>query len=219
MKLQYLGDSKDCFKWDYLDFLTTAVGFRRLTVALMLTPDDGSRDGNTSASAYPAGKSVLEFCALLRTSRDIQAIRSLPRHTTAFYELALHGEGTPVGNRAEYFSGFDAGLDQVVLVDPDNGFEPKKSCGPKHVRYADVAQVLDQLSDNSVLTVFQHFRRLPFGDDFARIRVRLAPLLSTAIHWHALMFVTIAKCPGVIARVVGANERYASAHLCVTPIR
>jgi len=40
MKLQYLGDSKDSFKWDYHDFLARGLGYSKFTIALMMTPDD-----------------------------------------------------------------------------------------------------------------------------------------------------------------------------------
>jgi hypothetical protein len=32
MKRQYLGDSKDSFKWDYLDFMTRTLGFHYFQV-------------------------------------------------------------------------------------------------------------------------------------------------------------------------------------------
>jgi hypothetical protein len=47
MKRQYLGDSKDCFKWDYHDYLMSALGYKILNILLMMTPDDKSNDGKT----------------------------------------------------------------------------------------------------------------------------------------------------------------------------
>ena len=38
MKLQYLGDSKDSFKWDYHDYLATSLKFSTLKVIFMMTP-------------------------------------------------------------------------------------------------------------------------------------------------------------------------------------
>ena len=43
MKLQYLGDSKDAFKWDYLDFLTKQMGMSELLIVPMLTPKGKSK--------------------------------------------------------------------------------------------------------------------------------------------------------------------------------
>jgi len=42
MKKQYLGDSKDSFKWDYHDFLAGELNYPVLNIMLMMTPDDES---------------------------------------------------------------------------------------------------------------------------------------------------------------------------------
>lgn len=41
MKLQYLGDSKDSFKWDYHHFLVDALGYRHFQIVWMMTTDNG----------------------------------------------------------------------------------------------------------------------------------------------------------------------------------
>jgi hypothetical protein len=211
MKLQYLGDSKDSFKWDYHDFLASALRFPRLHVVLMLTPDDEGTDGRSDPERFPARAPVLEFCRELRASRDISLLDGLPRRTGAPYRLTLHKGRTPFapGDRIDYFSGFDRAGEALVFLDPDNGFEPERSCTDKHVRFGEVARVLDQLSTDSVVSVFQHFRRVSFPDDLVRIRQRLGSLHSTAIFWHSLMFVALGKSERAIARVAAANRDYA----------
>jgi len=211
MKRQYLGDSKDSFKWDYHDFLATALGLPRLHVVLMLTPDDGGTDGRSSPERFPARPPVLGFCRDLRDRRDIGQIPSLPHRTGSSYSLTLHkGESLfTEENRATYFSGFDGEGDLLVFLDPDNGFEPERSCSDKHVRYGEVARIVEQISPNSVVSVFQHFRRVSFPDDFSRIRRRLEPLHSTAVCWHSLMFVAAGKSERVIRKVAAANRDYA----------
>jgi hypothetical protein len=209
MKLQLLGDSKDSFKWDYHDWLASELQVARLTVALMLTPDDGTGDGRTKADDFPARTSVLRFCRELQSRRDIERIKQLPACTGASYDLALHkGAERPLVRR-DYFSGFDAGRDQIVFIDPDNGFEPEKSCEERHISYGDVAHVLAQLNENSVVSVFHHFRRVSFLDDFARIRARLGDCRSTAIYWDPrVMFVAVANSERMIAAVAEANIKY-----------
>lgn len=211
MKRQYLGDSKDSFKWDYHDFLAAALGFPRLQVALMLTPDDGGTEGRSSPERFPARVPVLDLCRDLRNSRDIGEIAGLPRRTGSLYQLTLHLGGSLFAgaDRTGYFSGFDREGDALVFLDPDNGFEPERSCSDKHVRYAEVAQVLWQLSGDSVVSVFQHHRRLSFPDDFARIRRRLGSFHSTALYWHSLMFVAVGKSERAIRRVAESNRDYA----------
>lgn len=96
-----------------------------------------------------------------------------------------------------------------MFIDPDNGFEPEKSCDEAHVAYRDVEHVLKQLSDTSFVSIFQIHRRVSFADDLARIRTRLRDCRSTAVYWHSLMFVAVAKSETTIAAVMEANKTYA----------
>lgn len=212
MKRQYLGDAKDSFKWDYHDYLARELRFPRLTVALMMTPDDMSKDGRTKPEWFPARSAVIQFCHDLRACREVGRVVDLPLTTGARYQVVLHRADSYITNdtRAEYFSGFDSGQDQIVFLDPDNGLEPEESFCEKHVRYRDVSAVLEQLTDDSLVTVFQHFRYVSFPEDFARIRERLESSHATAIYWHSLMFVAIAASERSLRKVIAANAKYAS---------
>lgn len=212
MKLQYLGDSKDSFKWDYHDYLVSELNYRLFTVALMMTPDDGSNDGKSRPSLFPARKEIIEFCHDLRESRSIETIKDLPSRTGALYGVSLHKDSTYFDNenRSEYFSGFSKRDHQLVFLDPDNGFEPRKSCSEKHVKYEDIASILAQLSSESTISVFQHHRHVSFPNDYAHIKERLESGYSTAIYWHSLMFVSISRSERAIDRVVSANRKYAT---------
>ena len=70
MKRQYLGDSKDSFKWDYLDFLVEALALPQLKIVWMMTPDDGGSDGKTSPERFLARPEVLRFCNSLKATRN-----------------------------------------------------------------------------------------------------------------------------------------------------
>jgi hypothetical protein len=209
VKRQYLGDSKDSFKWDYHDHLAAELRYPQLNVALMLTPDDGGGDGKTRTDRFPARTSILNFCRDLQSTRDLERITRLAAHTGSDYRVTLHKRDSSALDRVEYFAGFDATGDQIVFVDPDNGFEPERSCSEKHVSYRDIARILDQLNPNSIVSVFHHFRRIPFPEDFARIRSRLGEAHSTAIFWHSLMFVAVARSESAIKAVIDANKKYA----------
>lgn len=211
MKLQYLGDSKDSFKWDYHHFLVESLGYERLQIAWMMTPDDHGPDGATPAERFPARPEILSFCNKLRQTRDPVLLSELPAITHAPYAVSLYksNENLANANRDTYFSGIEAKCDQVVFLDPDNGFEPEKSFTGKHVRYAEVERVLKMVSPSSVITVFQHHRRRKFPDDFARIRQRLHSGSAVAIYWHSLMFVSISSSPEAIRRVDKINCDYA----------
>ncbi len=214
MKLQYLGDSKDSFKWDYHDYLAQELSYPFLNIALMMTPDDESNDGKSHPSLFPAKSKRVEFCQHLREKRSIEAVRRLPETTGSSYTVKFHNESTFITNqnRMQYFSGFSADVNQLLFLDPDNGFEPEKSYSKKHVLYSDIASLLGQISDDSVISIFQHFRRKSFVEDFARIKERLYGGDATAIYWHSLMFVAIGKSQKVIAQVGEANKKYSSTY-------
>ena len=61
MKLQYLGDSKDSFKWDYHDYLTNVICYNTLNILLMMTPDDKTGEGKTKPDWFPARKDIINF--------------------------------------------------------------------------------------------------------------------------------------------------------------
>ena len=212
MKRQYLGDSKDSFKWDYHHFLVPSLGVGQLRIVWMMTPDDNKRDGATAPERFPARPEILEFCRSLRATRDPALLSRLPATTGARYEVKLHNSDQHFvgGNRESYFAGIDGNADQVVLLDPDNGLEPEHRFSEKHVLYSDIERIVKTISPLSVVTVFQHFRRKNFPDDFARIRERLHSGYSAAVFWHSLMFVCVSPSPETIRRVCSANREYAS---------
>lgn len=82
MKLQYLGDSKDSFKWDYHDFLVSKLEYPLLNIALMMTPDDGGNDGKTEPSSFPAKGEIIEFCHSLKENQSIDLIKNIPKKQT-----------------------------------------------------------------------------------------------------------------------------------------
>jgi len=80
----------------------------------------------------------------------------------------------------------------------------------KHVSYSDISGILPRVSNETVVSVFQHHRRKSFQDDFSRIKERIEPGHSTALYWHSLMFVAISKSEQTLERVTVANEKYAT---------
>jgi len=219
MKLQYMGDSKDCFKWDYHDCLVSEIGYTNFNIALMMTPDDKGNDGNTPPSLFPARNEINKFCHNLRQNRyvgtteeAIDNIKGLSEKSYSNYDISLHRGGSYFNSedRKKYFSDFNNTNNQLILLDPDNGFEPERSFNDKHVKYTDITSILEQVSDQSVISVFQNHRRKKFTDDFARIRERIETGYTTAIYWNSLMFVTISKSEKAINRVIKANEKYSA---------
>jgi hypothetical protein len=210
MKRQYLGDSKDSFKWDYLDYLTTGLDYPLLNVMLMLTPDDSSKQGNTEPELFPSRAEVIDFCRVLKKQRDCQLIKKLPKSTDSKYHVELHKEETyfTSENRQDYFTDLSSESRQVLFLDPDNGFEPEQSRTEQHVLYSDVVAILKQISEETIISVFQHFRYISFNKDFARIKERIPNGYTTALYWHSLMFVTISKTKEIIEKVGELNHKY-----------
>jgi len=214
MKRQYLGDSKDSFKWDYHDHLTNALGFKVLNILLMMTHNDNTNEGKTKPDWFPARSEIIQFCHELRAERELSKIISLPTKTSASYKANLHKPGNYLSkkDRNSYCLDISDHCDQVVFLDPDNGMEPEKKYNEKHVRYSELSIILDQISNNSVISVFQHFRRKKFRDDFARIKERLLAVVPnahvTAIFWHQLMFVVLGKSERTIDNIRQINRSY-----------
>jgi len=212
MKLQFLGDSKDCFKWDYHDFLMRELGYEIFTIAFMLTKDEKNSHGQTKAEIFPADRHIVDFCDTLKKKKDPNLVANLPNITGAAYKVHIHRPSTYLTsfNRYPYFQDINAAPNQIFFLDPDNGFEPEKSSSEKHVTYQDIHHVLDQAHEDTLVSVFHHFRRIRFTEDYRRIRERLVGLHSTAIAWNnSLMFVGVAKSATVIEKALSANQRYA----------
>ena len=159
-------------------------------------------------------REIIEFCNQLREQRDLSIIRFLPSETGASYHVNLHKPEIHMtkNNRKLFCSEISNHTDQVVFLDPDNGLEPEKRFNEKHVRYSEISAILDQISMNSVISVFQHFRRIKFTNDFARIKGRLLAVIPsvhvTAVFWHQLMFVLIGKSEKIIGQVRQLNSKY-----------
>ena len=209
MKLQYLGDSKDSFKWDYHDYLLKEMDYPVFNIILMMTPDDQSNDGKSHPALFPARKVIIDFCHDLRSKRDINLIFDLPRRTSSDYTINLHKPEMVLTNvnRNIYFSGLTKKQNQLLFLDPDNGFEPKHS-NEKHILFSDIVNILEQITEDSVISVFHHFRRIPFQKDFEQIRNKLLNCYSSAIYWNYLMFVCISKSQRAINKVLDANIKY-----------
>jgi hypothetical protein len=214
MKRQYLGDSKDSFKWDYLDFLVVAIGYSRLNIVWMMTPDDTSTSGRTLPELFPARPEILRLCTLLRQSRAPALLSELPSRTGAHYEVIFHNanEFFTADNRSRYFSNIKIDANQVVFLDPDNGFEPERHVTEKHVCYSEIHHIIQTISPTSVVELFQNQRRKSFVDDFARIRQRLQSGYATAIYWRSMMLVGLAPTLGTIAQIRNINYEYAKHH-------
>lgn len=212
MKRQYLGDARDAFKWEYQDRLARQLSYHEFQIVPMLTLDDGTNEGSIHSTQFPAASVIHEFCSMLRESRSLDDLKKLPLVTQAGYQVRLHRPETTFldSARDEYFSELNAERDQLVFIDPDIGFEPRGR-HDKHIAFADVENILNQVSRSSAVSVYQHKRRMePFQRTFEYIRRRLRDTGCTAISNHSVMFVTFSRSRAVIERIRAINAAYAT---------
>ncbi|MGD0279698.1 MAG: hypothetical protein ABSC11_10370 [Smithella sp.] len=241
MKLQFLGDSRDSFKWDYHNYLTESLGYPLLNIFFMMTPDEDTKQGNTNPKQFPARQEVIDFCKYLKNERDKyelskkfkqgqcdevstelqKMISQLPERTAAKYSVDLHqGAHLFINNkdkRNAYFSNIRKDDKQVLFIDPDNGFEPKRNPSDKHLLYHDIGLILNQVSNQSVISVFQYFRLFHSAQSLFKIinqrinGLKQNKLYTIAIYKHPVMFIIISKSEDIIDKVRTINENYSVA--------
>lgn len=217
MKLQYLGDSRDSFKWHYHDYLVNNnSNAGSLGVIPMLRPNNGTTEGGTNSYDYNGSSETQDFCHLLRMNRDISDIRLLPKYTGSNYQLIVHKPLEYYFHQSskEYFEGIPC--TNICLLDPCTGFEPKNP-NDNHVQYEDIAYFINTLPKRGVFSIYQHFRRKKFTEDFKAISKNLAEnshpfcLNSCAIFWRSdVMFVQTSKSKDEIRLIHEINIEYAS---------
>jgi len=220
MKRQYLGDWKDSFKWEYHDYLLQQLHYEYFQIVWMMTPDYTKSHGGIGPDRFPARPEILRLCRELRANRKPEKLESLPGITSASYKVISYraNEYLTYRNRTSYFSDIAALPNQVLFLDPDNGFEPEGKCKARHIGYTEIDSILQKLPSTSIISVFHHFRRKRFSEDFARIRERLHSGFSTAIHWHFLMFVAVSPSEAMIDRARAINLDYAKSKSSVQVI-
>ncbi len=219
MRLQFLGDSRDAFKWDLLQWLVTRAQppFSQLLFVPMLTPDvPGSRHGRTPAARFPARPVVLDFVGQLRgTPEGVEAVRRLGRiEAGSTFEVRIHAPRSfvPEGPaRPQYWQDLEpAGLENtLVFLDPDNGFETKSQKGDRWVLDAEIHHLLNALPASSAVVVYQQRPRLPWREVFRILAPRLDyAVYASAVHNAALAFVLLAGGRAAAERLNGAALGY-----------
>ncbi len=209
MKLQYLGDSKDSFKWDYHDFLISSLGYEAFEIYPMLTPNDGSSEGNTKYDFYPARNNILSFCKHINERKELNLIKELPNYTNNQYKVRLNNFEIFFDNknRAQYWKELQTDK-TVIFLDPDNGIQPNKSLNEKHVSFSEIDRLLKVTANESVISIFHHFRRVTFERDFNNILLSLPKCYATSIYWQHVMFVLLSKSDKIINDIQNLNIEY-----------
>ena len=224
MKLQYLGDARDAFKWDLLHWICTKSSpyFDVLAFVPMLTPDiENSNEGHTPHQWFKCRDFIRPFVTSLkkepRSLEGITALGSAEQNAPSF-RVSLFAPSEYIGSgnqRAKYWASFEPErLDNaVVFFDPDNGFETKTQHGRKWVRHLELRHFLSRLPKTSAVVVYQHRPRRKWIDLFADLKDSLGYAhTAVAAHEGNLAFVAMAGNASAGRRIFAAIESYANEH-------
>jgi hypothetical protein len=221
MKLQYLGDARDAFKWDLLHWLCTrsSPAFSTLIFVPLLTPDRaGSNEGRTPHHWFECRDFIRTFAVSLqaepRSLARISALGSAEPEST--FQVSVFAPDQFIGSgakRSEYWASFDASTFEncVVFFDPDNGYEAKTRKGRKWIRHSELKACLSQLPKTSVAVVYQHRpQRRMWLDQFAGLARHLAYVHTAVAAYEAnLAFVAMAGNATAGRRIATAIQEYA----------
>jgi hypothetical protein len=223
VKLQYLGDSRDAFKWDLLHWLCSrsAPSFSKLAFVPLLTPDDPNpSDGKTPHHWFSCRSDIRGF---------VESLGRLPRTLDRVVELGKLDDARPFDvvvtpanlhfpagyRRREYWSaaGLEALENTIVFLDPDNGFETRTQRGEKWVEHGEVSRLLDGLANSSAIVVYQHRPRRTWKALFEDLRaaIEYSPFISAVVEANLAFFI-LARDAATGERLGTAAHAYCNGH-------
>jgi len=210
MKIQYLGDSKDLFKWSYLDLLVTELDYSLINYIPMLTENDNTNEGKTKSFKFE--NCYIDFCNKLKKESNIDLIKELPVFLKKDYQIKIYNNSYFSNqNRTKYLKGIKNEIgNQILFFDPDNGFQAKNTSSNKHLQFTDVLYISEKIKENDIIVVFHHFRRLSFNKDFEYINKHLpSNLFINGIYWNGkVMFIAICKNRNLNNKINEINNLY-----------
>lgn len=224
MKLQYLGDARDAFKWDLLHWICTKSSppFNELVYVPMLTPDNkDTNEGKTPDHWFECQGFIRPFVVSLkrapRSLERISALGSVEQNAPSFH-VSLFSSSKyikPGKGRNDYWVGFapEKYENSVVFFDPDNGFETKTCDAIKWIRHAELKRFLSLLPKTAVAVVYQHKPHRKWSDLFNDLKTSLS-YVHTAVSAYEgnLAFVALAGNASAGRRVIAAVESYTRGH-------
>ena len=225
MKLQYLGDARDAFKWDLLHWICTTQSFSKLVFVPLLTPDfEGSGEGLTPHHRFKCKNFIRPFLDSLKVEpRALKRICELGSANPAMqFEVCIFAPERFIGagtTRREYWADLDpTALENCVLFfDPDNGYETKMQRGSKWIRHDELRDLFVRLPKTSVAVVYQHRPRRRWADVFSDLAKGLGYVqTAVAVHESDLAFVGMANNDVSGNKIVSAMKGYADAHPTVS---
>jgi hypothetical protein len=179
MKKQYLGDTRDLFKYDLIQqILKGRSSLQKFTFIPMLTENESnSGDGNKRnfAKAKKDGRPGTNNEKLMEVLKkykkmdvDKRDFTKIKRHFKSkgiemlLYKDKRHEYFNHRTGDDEYFKNIPENLlhTPLVFVDPDIGLQIKNST-KKHLLYREVQCLYERMGKDSLLMIYQHFPRDP----------------------------------------------------------
>jgi hypothetical protein len=224
MKLQYLGDARDAFKWDLLHWLCTASTFTNLIFVPLLTPDlEGSGEGLIPHHRFKCRDIIRPFLDSLkeepRSLDRISALGSLD--PSRQFRVSVIAPQRVIGTgfkRRDYWTDFDPSTleNSVVFFDPDNGYETKtryqtkKPIGPKWIGHDELRNLFTHLPATSIAVVYQHKPHRKWSDLFRDLTENLVYVHTAVVaHESDLAFVAMAGNADTGKAITTAMHEYA----------
>jgi hypothetical protein len=221
MKLQYLGDSRDAFKWDLVHWICTTSPFSKLVFVPLLTSDiDGSNEGLIPHHRFRCQPFIRPFLDLLKEEpRSLNRIANLGGvDPTRTFEVSVFAPDRVIGSgpkRREYWSGFDASMlhNSVVFFDPDNGYETRTQKGPKWIGHDELKNLFASLPETSIALIYQHRPRQIWSHLFADLAKSIVYVhTAVAVYESTLAFVAMAGNGMAGKQIASAMEAYSRNH-------
>jgi hypothetical protein len=237
MKNQYFGDRRDFFKYDLLLDLVESQGSRRLTFVPMLTPNDGTPEGELTRYDCAGRRNLLY--ELLRTAvasnkRDIKLLREImPRFGVEFTPYC-DDSYFERHSRSQYFDSVPSDwlANSVIFFDPDIGFQTgrhsymRRKGLEKYLMYSELAGICARVSDDSVVVVYQHLQRnaARHAGDIERrlvdLKEHLAPHQGAwAVRRGDLAFLIVVRNPSLAGRMRSTIRDHALRHGMILQMR
>lgn len=228
MKLQYLGDARDAFKWDFLHWLCThsTPGFDKLVFVPMLTPDiENSNEGKILHQQFDCRGFIRPFLdSLIKNPRSLERISSLGKidQSRSSFDVEVFAPTKYIvsgRNRANYWDGFapEQFENAVIFFDPDNGFETQTRHGTKWLRHSELKQFLFKLPKTSIAVVYQHRPHRTWNELFSDLNENLSYAHTAVASYEGnLAFVAMAANGSAGNRMISAMKDYTNNHSVVS---
>jgi len=209
MNAKFFGDPKDLFKYDLItDILKNFHGkIGRLVIVPMLTAYYPRFRGNPGCR----NKNLIECFRRFRTKEDVDNYYMTLREYFKELKESIGTKKVKVRiekdemfsqqTRSAYFSAIFSHFPQTCLlfIDPDTGIK-ENNYNAKHLSFAELKEFWDQLDNESILMIYQHFQRnrVLGGSDPGSKAADVTRLTSSSpliIADNTVMFIFLTKNP------------------------